>query len=68
MVHVDVTGEQCIAAFSVAEYLFIIPNNPTNLLVLNGPECGVIVFNVNEEYGFLLCHISNRRIRMPITR
>ena len=45
--------ENCIAAFTVAEYWSIIANNPTNPLVLNGPECGGIVFNVNEEYGFL---------------
>ena len=36
-----------------AELLFIIANNPSNLLVLNGPACRGIVFNVNDEYGFL---------------
>ena len=41
-----------MAAFIVSVYLFIIANNTTNLLVLNGPACRVIVFNVNEEYGF----------------
>ena len=37
-----------------AELLFIIANNPSNLLVLNSPACGGIVFNVNGEYGFLI--------------
>ena len=42
-----------MVAFIVAEYLFIIANNPANLLALNGPLCGGIVFNVNEVYSFL---------------
>ena len=33
--------------------MLIIANYPTNLLVLNGPVCRGIVFNVNDEYGFL---------------
>ena len=37
----------------VTVYLFIIANNPTNLLVLNGPACGGIVFNSNDKYGSL---------------
>ena len=32
--------------------MFIIENNPTNLLVLNGPACEGIMSNVNDEYGF----------------
>ena len=34
--------------------MFIIANNPRNLLVLKSPACGGIVFNVNDEYGFFV--------------
>ena len=64
----DIGQGQCIAAFIVAVYFFIITNNPTNMIVLNGPACGVIVFNVNEGYCFLRLHWSNIRVRMPIRR
>ena len=39
-------GEQFIETLKVAVYLFIIANNPTNFIVLNGPTCGGIMFNI----------------------
>ena len=30
----------------------MIANNPSNLLVSNGPACGGIMFNVNDKYDF----------------
>ena len=48
----NIGWEQCISALRFAECIFIITNNPTNLLVLNGPAYNGIVFNVNDEYGF----------------
>ena len=35
----NIGWEHCIAGFIVAEYLFIISNNPTNLLILNDSAC-----------------------------
>ena len=54
--------EQCILALIVAELLFIIANNPKNLIVLNSTACGGIMFNVNDAYGFPSCHTLKRRI------
>ena len=43
----EIGQKQCISTLIIVGHLFIIAINPANLLVLNGPVYGRILFNVN---------------------